>query len=115
MSKKQVFIDFIKPFIENSNDIPKDAQDYWIALTAGEATDRPEFTDKGKLILQFLQTHQDISMWKAKDIAEGLNLGAKNIAGSARKLANDGYIERVGQNPIFYALTEKGKNYIFED
>ena len=115
MSKKQAFIDFIKPFIENSNNIPKDVEDYWFVLTTDETNDKPEFTDKGKMILQFLQTHQDISMWKAKDIAEGLNLGAKNIAGSARKLVNDGYVERVGQNPIFYSLTEKGKNYIFED
>jgi DNA-binding PadR family transcriptional regulator len=32
-----------------------------------------------------------------------------------RKLANDGFVEKLGKDPVIYTLTEKGKNYNIED
>jgi DNA-binding PadR family transcriptional regulator len=32
-----------------------------------------------------------------------------------RKLTTDGFVEKVGSDPVIYTITEKGKNYKFED
>ncbi len=52
---------------------------------------------------------------KAKDIAEGLMMSSRRVSGSIRKLVTDGYVEKIGQDPVIYALTEKGKNKIIEE
>jgi len=116
MSKKQSFIDFISPLIAAAGTtMPDDAKEYWLAFTEGKPADRPQFTDNGKIVLQFLIDHQEVSNWKAKDIAEGIGISSRSVSGCARKLCTDGYIEKLGQEPTFYCLTEKGKNVIFEN
>ena len=116
MSKKQVFIDYVsKLFGEDHEDIPDEAWDYWKALTAEKSTEKPPFTENGKIILKFFKDHQDIELWKSRDVAEGIGLSSRSVSGSIRKLTNDGYIEKVGQDPVFYTLTEKGKNIILEN
>ena len=46
--------------------------------------------------------------------AEALFTSGRSIAGSMRKLVNDGYVEKAGKDPVQYSLTEAGKNYQFE-
>jgi predicted transcriptional regulator len=53
-------------------------------------------------------------MWKARDIAEGLFISSRGVSGALRKLVNDGFCEKVGQDPVVYALTEKGKNFVID-
>ena len=116
MSKKQAFIDYVAHlFDESHEDIPSDARDYWKALLAEKSTEKPQFTNNGKLILKFLQNNAQIETWKSKDIAEGIGISSRGVSASARKLVNDGYIDKVGQDPVFYILTEEGKSVIFED
>lgn len=116
MSKKQVFIDYVAQlFDESHDDIPEDAWDYWKALLAEKSIEKPQFTDNGKVILKFLKDNVQIETWKSKDIAEGIGISSRGVSASARKLVNDGYIDKVGQDPVFYVLTEKGKEVIFED
>ena len=43
----------------------------WEAFCNEQEKEKPLFTDNGKLMIQFLKDHQDVPMWKAKDIAEG--------------------------------------------
>ena len=114
MSKKQEFIKFVEEImviakvdtIEN-----EDARLYWEAFRSqGEEKEKPMFTDNGKLVLTFLQQHQDTTMWKARDIAEEMFVNSRMVSGSMRKLVTDGYVEKVGQEPVIYTLTEKGKN-----
>jgi predicted transcriptional regulator len=50
-------------------------------------------------------------MLKARDIGEGLCVSSRNISGALRKLVTDGFCEKMGQNPVVYTLTEKGKNF----
>jgi predicted transcriptional regulator len=40
-----------------------------------------------------------------------MNLPSKKIYGAMRKLVTDGYVEKFGQNPVIYSLTEQGKNF----
>jgi predicted transcriptional regulator len=49
-------------------------------------------------------------MFKAKDIAEGLFISSRAVSGAIRKLVTDGYVEKVGQDPTIYSITDKGKN-----
>jgi predicted transcriptional regulator len=72
------------------------------------------FTDNGKLILKFLQEHQETPMWKARDIAEGLFISSRAVSGAMRKLVTDGFVEKVGQDPVIYSITDNGKNIDIE-
>ena len=114
MSKKQEFINYVEALIDATSEYPvemsEDARIYWEAFKGVEEVDKPLFTDNGKLILQFLQNNQTTPMWKSRDIAEGLFVSSRAVSGAMRKLVTDGYVEKVGQDPVVYALTEKGKN-----
>lgn len=115
MSKKQEFVDWVESMVSGSPIEPsEDALMYWEALkSVNEASEKPAFTDNGKLILQQLQTMPD-GMYKARDIAEALFIAPKSVSGAMRKLVTDGYVEKVGKDPIMYSITEKGKNVNFE-
>jgi predicted transcriptional regulator len=54
-------------------------------------------------------------MMKAKEIAEGMFISSRAVSGAMRKLVTDGFVEKVGQDPVMYILTEKGKNINIED
>ncbi len=73
--------------------------------------EKPILTDNGKIILQYLQEHVDIRCWKAKDLAEQIGISSRGASGAMRKLVNDGFCEKIGQDPVIYSLTEKGKNF----
>lgn len=115
MSAKSDFIEFVKDLsreIEPS-EWPQGAKDYWEMLTTEK--EKPEFTDNGKLILKYLQeTAEEHPEQKAKDIGEGLLISSRTVSGAIRKLVTDGYVEKVSQDPVIYALTEKGKNKVIE-
>jgi predicted transcriptional regulator len=49
-------------------------------------------------------------MWKARDVAEGLFISSRAVSGAMRKLVTDGFVEKVGESPVIYSITENGKN-----
>lgn len=114
MSKKQAFIDYVSPLFAEGN-IPSDVMDYWNAFTAERNTEKPAFTENGMLVFKFLKEHMDIETWKSKDIADAIGLSSRSVSGSCRKLVTDGYVDKLGKDPIFYTLTEKGKEYKIEE
>lgn len=117
MSKHQEFIDWVESLIRSQEEpiIPSEgAAAYWEALkSTNTESEKPEFTDNGKMILKKLQEMPD-GAYKAKDIAEALFIMSKSVSGAMRKLVSGGYVEKIGKDPIAYAITEKGKNVIFE-
>ena len=116
MNKKQEFIDFINDILKTHNlTIPDNLIEYWEAFSQEKEKEKPPFTENGKMILSFMQTHTEKNLWKAKEIAEGLFINSKTVSGSIRKLVNDGYVEKVSKDPVIYTLTEKGKSIIFEN
>ena len=116
MSKKQEFIKFIEMAIDAyPQEMNEEARVYWEAFKGKEEVDKPLFTDNGKLILRYLQDNLTTEMWKARDIAEGLFVSSRTVGGAMRKLCTDGYVEKIGQDPVVYALTEKGKEIVIED
>lgn len=114
MSKKVDFINYIKNYI-NEDEMPEDVRTYWEAFQQTNEKEKPEISDNGKPLLMFLQTHTERSSWTAKQIADELGISSRSVSGAVRKLALDGFVEKIGESPCAYAATEKGKNYIFED
>ena len=112
MSKKTEFIEWVEKLIsgcEEPIEPSEDALAYWEAFKCKEETDKPLFTDNGKVILKYLQDNPDIVSAKAKDIGEGLFISSRAVSGAMRKLVSDGYVEKIGQDPVLYSITEKGK------
>lgn len=118
MSKKQVFINYLNAEFfskRNYDEIPEDVRTYWEGLNEGDGgVEKSKFTDNGKLILQYMIDHQEIKMWKAKDLADGLLITSRQSSGAMRKLVSDGYVEKIGENPVVYTLTDFGKNTVID-
>lgn len=118
---KQEFINFVDALIAAAPDVAEklmtdEVRAYLEALKQAE-DDKPLFTDNGKIVFQGLQKMfaDGITMAKAKDIGDELFISSRTVSGALRKLVNDGFVEKIGQNPTIYTLTEKGKNYKFEE
>ena len=120
MNKKDMFIAMVERLVklgeatnmfENGEYV--DAMAYFEAFKSSVDTksDKPKFTDNGKLILQYMRENADATqnMFKAREIAEGIFISSKSVSGSMRKLVNDGFVEKIGQDPIIYQLTTQGK------
>lgn len=117
MTKREEFVAFVDDLIANCKHPVVMSENVSAYLTAireeGAASEKPAFTDNGKAILGYLQTVPQ-AMYKARDIAEGLGMSSKSVSGAMRKLVTDGYIEKVGKDPVVYTITDKGMNVKFE-
>lgn len=112
MTKQQEFLDFWKYLtheVAGDIEVPENVQAYINALSDNGEAEKPMFTENGKNILMYLQG-QPAQMYKARDIAEGMGITSKAVSGAMRKLVSDGYVEKVGKDPVVYTITEKGKN-----
>jgi len=120
MTKKEAFLKIVKEnifdrpdiYVENYPDIFSDALDYFNGLSIGGDIGKPKFTDNGKIILAYMKENKDAynNLFKAKDIGEGMGISSRTVSGSIRKLVTDGYVEKIGENPTIYAITELGIN-----
>ena len=114
---KKEFLEFLDNLMaaapnETAKYLNDDAKTYIEALRASSAEEKekPEITDNGKLVLGYMQT-SNISALTSKRVSEGIMISSRGVSGAMRKLVTDGYVEKVGNNPAVYILTEKGKNY----
>ena len=114
MSKKAKFIEAIEDAFFSKvdiNELDPDIVSYWEALKGTSDVEKPMFTDNGKLVIEYLKTRPDgAPALKAKDIAEALFVSSRTVSGAMRKLVTDGFVEKIGQDPVMYSITEKGKN-----
>ena len=114
MSKKEKFIDCVEEALFSKidlNDLDPDVLSYWQALKGNSNNEKPIFTDNGKLVIEYLKSlPEDTSALKSREIAEALFVSSRTVSGAMRKLAADGFVEKIGQDPVMYILTEKGKN-----
>lgn len=115
MSKKDNFIKMIQNLVDLATEegqiLDADGLAYFEALKTSKTADKPAFTDNGKLIILHMKEKTDEvnNLFKAKDIAEGIFVSSRSVSGAIRKLVTDGYVEKVGQDPIIYSLTTLGK------
>lgn len=112
MSKKEKFIEEIAKLLQDApeNFLSEDALDYWNGLLVTGDSGKVKFTENGKLVLKFLKDNKTVynNLFKAKEVGEGLNISSRTASGAMRKLVTDGYIEKIGANPVVYALTALG-------
>lgn len=112
MTKQEEFLDYWDKLTVNQ-EIPANVKMYVDALRNSESIEKPLFTENGEKILVYLQS-APTAMYKARDIAENMGLTSKGVSGAMRKLVTDGYVEKVGKDPVVYMITEKGKSVKFE-
>jgi len=112
MTKKETFINDILKITKNEPEkvLSADALDFWNALQTAGDTSKPKFTENGKLVLQYMKDNKDLynNCFKAKEIGEGLGISSRTASGAMRKLVTDGYVEKLGQDPVVYAITSTG-------
>ena len=114
MTNKEKFIQELEAYILHETTIPfsDDAWAYFQTLKATPEKEKPPFTESGAKILIWMQENYDRynNILKAKEISEGLFFpSSRSVSGSIRKLITDGYVSKIGGNPICYSLTELGK------
>ena len=119
--KRQAFIKEIDELLLRITDLTgqkepylsNDAAAYFAELKAGKAS-TGDMTEAGAKILNWLQKNYKKynNILTSKIIGEGLFMGSRAVSGSMRKLISDGYVEKVGSNPVTYSLTNDGINYI---
>lgn len=120
MNKCEQFLNFFDYLVEQNkisqDAIPKEVMEYYNVLKEQQVSqkEKPILTEIGTQVLQYLQIHE-VQSAKARDIADGMNMSSKKISGSMRKLVTDGFVEKIGANPVVYALTDKGKNFNIQD
>lgn len=113
MNKYKQFLDYFDWLIENCKQpvvMPDEVQDVYNMLQEQQAMEKPMFTESGLSILEYLQTC-DAKSLKARDIADGMVISSRQVSGAIRKLVTDGFVDKYGQNPVIYSLTEKGRNF----
>ena len=115
---KKEFIDFLNALMEASPDVVKEKMNdnvkAYIDALIDKKGEKPALTDNGKMVLKYLQNAEP-GLYKAKDIADGLFVASRNVSGAMRKLVSDGFVEKMGESPVLYSITEKGKEFIIED
>ena len=112
-NKYKSFIEYFDWLVQNCKEpvnLPDEVQDVYNLLREQQDMEKPMFTESGLAILEYLQSC-DATSWKAKDIADGMVISSRKISGAIRKLVTDGFVDKYGQNPVIYSLTEKGKNF----
>lgn len=112
MTKKEAFIQYVEQLMsETQVVISDDVMEYWEALKNKQEKVKPLITENGRRILDYLKENfEEKDFYYAKEIAAGLGINPKAVAGAMRKLVENGFVEKLGQDPASYALTEKGKN-----
>jgi len=126
MTKKEVFIKIIQTEIFDNPTIYTEnypgeewskALEFFEELKNNKTKSSKEMTENGQKSLIWMQENLESmnNVFTSKEIAEGLFTSGRSVSGSMRKLVNDGYVEKIGTNPVQYALTEKGINYKFDN
>ena len=126
MTKKERFIEFVNEIMDAAmvdawDDVTKedwkDAFDFFEDLKNNKVKNSGAMTENGKKLLSWMQENVNTmtNLFTSKEAAEALFTSGRSIAGSMRKLVNDGYVEKTGKDPVQYSLTEAGKNYQFDN
>lgn len=123
MTKKKAFIKVIEELLDNplvtqdfeeqDEETYKKALEYFEELKAAPAvSQKTEITENGAKILAYMQAnHQKYNnVFKAKEIGEGLFVSSRSVSGSMKKLITEGFVEKIGSDPVAYSITDKGKD-----
>jgi DNA-binding MarR family transcriptional regulator len=115
---KQEFMDFLNALMNAAPDVVKEKMtpniEKYLEVFQDGILEKPALTDNGKKVLIYMQQNPDRIALKARDIADELGLSSRGVSGSMRKLVSDGFVDKMGESPAIYSITEKGKNFIID-
>lgn len=117
MNKKEVFIQEIGDLIYNKDiELSQEAIEFFEDFKAGKKSSSTGFTENGKKVFEYMKTNYETqdNSFQSKLIGAEIGMTGRSVSGSMRKLVTDGYVEKVGQNPVTYALTAAGIEYEFD-
>lgn len=112
-TKRDLFIENVTEVIATYPEMFADeAIEFFESFKVGR-TPAGQLTETGAKVLAFMQENEETynNVFKSKDIGEGIFMSGRSVSGSMRKLMTDGYVEKVGTNPVCYSLTDEGKSY----
>lgn len=115
MTNKEIFIAEIEKITENFEEpvslqeaLSEQAYAFFLSLK-GMKEEGDGLTEKGAEILKYMQKEfKNNNNFTAKAIGEQIEQNSRSVSGSMRKLLSCGYVEKCGEKPIVYKLTEKG-------
>lgn len=113
---KEEFVKFLQKLMDANPELTESMMNeniktYIEVLMSDETKDKPLFSENGLIVFKFLRENTETTAWPAKAIAAEVNLTSRQVSGCARKLVNDGFLEKVSTNPVYYALSQKGKDF----
>jgi hypothetical protein len=118
MSKREEFIKFVENLIDYVNDLSifndddniKIALEYFEEFKNNKTKEKVELTENGAKILNYMHENRKKynNIFKAKEIGEGLFMSGRSVSGSMRKLISEGFVEKIGSDPVTYAITDLG-------
>lgn len=111
MTKMQKLIEELEELnIDFKESLSEDTYAYFLELKNGKVSSG-EMTENGCKILSYMQDNYEKynNLFKSKEIGEGLFMSSRSVSGSMRKLITDGFVEKVGSDPVVYSLTQEGK------
>ena len=119
MTDREAFVDYVNRTLETvmieefgkGTEYKDQVKRYWNVFLNGEETGK-KITENGQKILIFMQENEEAmsNIFTSKEIAEALFVSGRSVSGSMRKLFGDGYVDKEGNNPIKYSLTDLGRN-----
>lgn len=70
----------------------------------------PQMTKLGAAILKWLQENYETckNTFTARQIGDGLFISGRSVSGAVKKLISLGYVNKQGNNPVCYSITEEG-------
>lgn len=119
MTNKEIFIEKINQLLNDcpdffgQNEEAEKALAYFEELK-NQKSNTKAITENGLKILQYMNDSCDScnNIFKARDIGEGIFMSGRSVSSSMRKLVTDGYVSKEGKDPVVYAITEEGKNFL---
>lgn len=117
MTNREKFIDEMTTILtakggDSSEMLSEGALAYWNELVGGKAS-MGGMTESGEKVLTWMLENEKAhsNMFSAKTIGEGLFTSSRMVSGAMRKLVTDGYVEKTGQNPVSYSLTDTARSW----
>jgi hypothetical protein len=112
MTNREQFIFEVEQTIKDCPDFfSLEALEYFNELKNGVAS-RGGLTEAGEKVLLFMLENEKAysNVFSAKVIGEGLFVHPRSVCGTMRKLITDGYVTKMGQNPVSYSLTDTARS-----
>lgn len=117
MTKREAFIDMVEDLLHplDIKELSKDdrnrmAFEFFEEFKLNKTKSKMTLTENGAKVLNFMQENKNKynNVFKAKEIAEGLFVSSHSVSGCMRKLIAENFVEKIGKDPVTYAITEEG-------